>query len=517
MASWQVPSHSEHKATLGMTDPLSQERMLQLVDDAQKETDQNKVAAIWREILEGVHAQSIFFPLWGTRNPAVINRRLYGFTPASTAFSYDLNSIRVGQGSTEVTVAPGFGERLFASAGPIHPHQYGPNNMNMQAWVYEGLVGYGQDGEVSPMLATSWEKEPADAGGEIYTFTLREGVTFHDGSAFNCSVAKLNFDHVLQDKVKTRHGWMNSVDAMESWTCNDAGQFVIETNAVYTPLLQELGYIRPYTFASAETFANGLGSDPVTENACGGFSGKHEAIEDTVTCAGLLAPVGTGPFKFVSRAPKNGDETIDAEVVFEGFQGYWGPKSDITVLRVVNYETTDDVEAALLSDELDMALGLGPLTAQQVFKFKSEHSDRFDVRHTDVLQHALVVFNTAQAPTNDIRVRQAIIHAIDKNTFIEQEFSNLEQPVGQLLPYSAPYCNVDLNPKWSYDPAKAELLNCPVKESSSSDLSTGAIAGVSVACAAAAALLVAVCYLVSKEKSGTPVFTPEKSQAGTSA
>jgi hypothetical protein len=48
-------------------------------------------------------------------------------------------------------------------------------------------------------------------------------------------------------------------------------------------------------------------------------------------------------------------------------------------------------------------------------------------------------------------------------------------------------------------------------------LSTGAIAGVSVACAAAAALLVAVCYLVSKEKSGTPVFTPEKSQAGTSA
>lgn len=517
MASWQVPSHSEHKATLGMTDPLTQDRMLQLIEDAQKESDSNKVAAIWREILEGVHAQAIFFPLWGTRNPAVINRRLYGFTPSSTAFSYPLNSVRVAQGSTEVTVAPGFGESLFESAGPIHPHQYGPNNMNMQAWVYEGLVGYGQDGEVSPLLATSWEKEPTDAGGERYTFTLREGVTFHDGSAFNCSVAKLNFDHVLQDKVKTRHGWMNSVDAMESWTCNSDGQFVIETSSVYTPLLQELSYIRPFTFASAETFANGLDSDPTTENACGGFTGKHEAIEDTVTCAGLSAPIGTGPFRYVSRTFKDGNEAIDAEVVFEGFQDYWGPKSDITVLRVVHYESTEAVEAALLNNELDMALGIGPLTANQVFNFKSQHSDRFDVRHTDVLQHALLVMNTARAPTDDIRVRQAIIHAIDKNKFIEEEFSNLEQPVGQLLPYTAPYCNVDLNPKWSYDPDKAFLLNCPVKNSSSSDLSTGAIAGISVACVVAAALAAMICYLISKEKSGTPVFTPEKTQAGASA
>eukprot|EP00977_Amphora_coffeiformis_P022934 scaffold11900_cov176-Amphora_coffeaeformis.AAC.2 len=499
-----------------MADPLTQDRMLELIDQAQKESDQNKVAVIWREILEGVHAQSIFFPLWGSRNPAVINRRLYGFTPSSTAYAYDLNSVRVGEGSREVTVAPGFGESLFVTAGPIHPHQYGANNMNMQAWVYEGLVGYGQDGEITPLLATQWEKELTAAGGERYTFTLRDGVTFHDGSAFNCSVAKLNFDHVLEDKVKTRHGWLNSVSVMESWTCSDDGRFVIETNSVYTPLLQELSYIRPFTFASAETFVNGFDSDPTTANACGGFTGKHEAIEDTVTCAGLSGPIGTGPFKFVCRTPKDGDESVDAEVVFEGFEGYWGPKSDITTLRVVYYETTDDVEAALLNNELDMALGVGPLTAKQVFKFKSDHSDRFEVRHTDVLQHALLIMNTARAPTDDIRVRQAIIHAIDKNKFIEEEFSNLEQPVGQLLPYTAPYCNVDLNPKWSYDPEKAKLLNCPV-ETSSSDLSTGALAGISVACVLAAALVAMICYMVSKERSGTPIFAPEKVNAGEKA
>ena len=138
MASWKEPSHFEHKSTLGMKEPLSQERMLQLIGQAEQESDYGVVAETWKEVLEGVHAQAIFYPLWGTRNPAVINRRLYGFTPSSQAYSYPLTTVQIGSGSTTVTVAPGFGDSLFNSAGPIHPHQYSPNNMNMQAWVYEG-------------------------------------------------------------------------------------------------------------------------------------------------------------------------------------------------------------------------------------------------------------------------------------------------------------------------------------------------------------------------------------------
>ena len=86
---------------------------------------------------------------------------------------------------------------------------------------------------------------------------------------------------------------------------------------------------------------------------------------------------------------------------------------------------------------------------------KFYHSSQFDVRHSDVIQHSLLVFNGNKAPMDDISVRRAVIHAIDKSSFLEEEFAGLEQPVTQLLPMSAPYCNVDLSPKWGYDFEKA--------------------------------------------------------------
>ncbi|EOD09544.1 hypothetical protein EMIHUDRAFT_198033 [Emiliania huxleyi CCMP1516] len=79
------------------------------------------------------------------------------------------------------------------------------------------------------------------AGGAQHTFTLREGVKFHDGSDWNCAVAKLNFDHVLSPTVKQRHAWLGT----EPSSCNSAGQFVLETKNAFYPLLQELSYIRP--------------------------------------------------------------------------------------------------------------------------------------------------------------------------------------------------------------------------------------------------------------------------------
>ena len=122
------------------------------------------------------------------------------------------------------------------------------------------------------------------------------------------------------------------------------------------------------------------------------------------------------------------------------------------------YKDQEAVNNDLLSGDLDMALGIGPLTAKQIQNLKFYHSDVVDVQHSDVLQHALMIMNTNATHTDDITTRRAIIHGIDKSRFIEKDFLGLEQPVSQLLPYSAPFCNVDLNPKRSYDVEKAELL-----------------------------------------------------------
>lgn len=313
-----------------------------------------------------------------------------------------------------------------------------------------------------PALASSWTIEDT-ADGQRFTFELRQNVTFHDDTAWNCSVAKLNFDHILSDVVRERHSWFETASVLTSWTCSDAGDFVLETNSTFYPLLQELTYVRPLRFASAAAFSQGADSDPTEHNSCTpkGFGSSYEHLEEAVTCLGLTAPIGTGPFKYVSREFLEGSEEtctgtaedtcVDASVTFARHEGYWGSLPAIETLVIQHYETTDDVYAALETGDLDMVLGTGPLTPKQVRDIQLLNSTTFDVVRSEVFQNALLVMNANKGPTDDINVRKAIVHGIDKAEFIDQEFAGLEQPINQLLPLTAPYCDVDLNPKWDYD------------------------------------------------------------------
>ncbi len=95
----------------------------------------------------------------------------------------------------------------------------------------------------------------------------------------------------------------------------------------------------------------------------------------------------------------------------------------------------------------------------------------------------------------------------------------LEQPVTQLLPMTAPYCNVDLSPKWGYDLEKATLLNCPnginvnsAESRSGGDLSGGAIAGIIIASVVGVALIGLVARMIYGEKYGKPLFHPSKGE-----
>lgn len=533
LTSWDTPAHAEYEALGGMEPPLTRDELMARIADVQKETELKAITDKWGLILKDIHEQAIHLPLWGTRIPYVLNRRLGDFTPSTQTYSYPISNVQVFSGSSNVTVAPGAGGSLFKSLGPVHPHQYYPNQLFAQSWVYEGLVAYGQDGEITPALATSWKTEDTPSGGNRVTFTLREGVKFHDGSAWNCAAAKLNFDHVLSDVVKQRHQWYGTTRQLTSWSCNGAGQFVLETKDKYYPLLQELSYIRPLTFAAPSAFAQGINSDPDTHNSCnsGDFGSKYAYLEDTITCAGLKGPWGTGPFKLATQVTDS-STGIDTEAVFARHDDYWGTVPSIEFLHIKHYETQADVEKDLLSGDLDMALGIGPLSASQIQNLKFYHSDKLDVRHSAVMQHANVIMNTNAPHTRDIKTRQAIIHAVDKSRFLKEEFAGLEQPVTQLLPYDAPFCNVDLNPKWAYDFEKARLLNCPVPPPATVTVSTTAAGNttgsegdrekddddddsnknLTIALGVLGAVLflciIFVIFVVMREKRGDPVFTP---------
>jgi nickel transport system substrate-binding protein len=138
MADFNRIDSGPHVASIGMEEPMTQERLLGLVEEVQEERDDLRVASLWEEILSGLHEQAIYYPFYGYRQPAVISRRLFGYQPAPEAYTYPLETVRVFEGSTIVTINPGSWEgRRFENVGPIHPHQYDAP-FYVQSWVYEG-------------------------------------------------------------------------------------------------------------------------------------------------------------------------------------------------------------------------------------------------------------------------------------------------------------------------------------------------------------------------------------------
>ena len=241
----------------------------------------------------------------------------------------------------------------------------------------------------------------------------------------------------------------------------------------YYPLIQELSYIRPVRFLSPNAFVNGATTSPITHNSCptgwnGGNVGEpipcHTGAPTgcvPITCTGIKAGtagiVGTGPFKFISRTKATTTATADGDpdaiVNLAKHTQYWGGAPQVD-LQIVRYETAAAVAAALKDGSLDAVVGAGVLAPTDLQAF--QYDNTFDVRHTEVVLNNVVILKI-----DDLQVRKTVIHAVDKNRIIKTQLGGQETPVSQLFQTSAPYCNVDLTPKFDYDFEKATLINCP--------------------------------------------------------
>jgi nickel transport system substrate-binding protein len=227
--SWTSPDEAHYSAlpTVGI-DP---EAFTAEVDAIFADMDEASRRDKWAALLSEVHGEVLHLPLWGKRIPAVVNnQRLSGYLPGAQQFDYPLHKARVVSGPKTVTVAPGAQTGLFTSVGRLDAHSYRPNEFFANNWVYEGLLAYGAGGKVEPALATSWTSEASADGGETFRFTLREGVTFHDGAEFNCAAVKLNFDHVFVEELTTGdwHGWYGLPGVYKESSC-DGETFVLTT------------------------------------------------------------------------------------------------------------------------------------------------------------------------------------------------------------------------------------------------------------------------------------------------
>ena len=296
------------------------------------------------------------------------------------------------------------------------------NDFRILVNMYDGLVRY-KDGtlEVEPDLAKSWT---ISDDGKVYTFKLRDGVTFHDGTPFNAEAVKYNFDRMLDEKHPQ----------------HDTGPFPlafffssIDKIDVIDDLTVKFTLKEPYApFLSNLAYPTGLMVSPAAVKKYGKDFGRH--------------PVGTGPFKFE-------EWESNSKVVVTRNDDYWdgAPKLDAVVFRPITDANTRIAE--LMAGGIDLMVEVPPDSLGQL-----EADDNFTVYQQAGPHLWFLILNTKEGPFKDKRVRQAINYAINKKALVENVLQGTADiAAGPTPPAFAWAYDKSLQP-YPYDVEKAKKL-----------------------------------------------------------
>ena len=348
----------------------------------------------------------------------------------------------------------------FVFAGSADPVSLDPafaedgESFRVARQIFEGLVGTEPGtAEPAPLLATEWES--AD-DGLSHTFTLREGVTFHDGTPFDAEAVCFNFDRwynftgLLQSENITPYygnifkGFADTdpKGIYESCTADD------ESTATITLRQPFAGFVQAMSLP-----AFSMQSPTALE--------KHDAdnlsgTEDDVRFSAYATahPTGTGPFTFESW--ERGQQ-----VTLAPYEEYWGDKAkvDEVVIRIISDGNAR--RQALQNGEIDGydLVAPGDLAALEEAGFQIEQRPPFNILYLGM--------NQAVPELKDVKVRQAIAHAIDKDAVVSQSLPEGSEVATQFIPETVAGFADDV-PTYEYDPEKAKAL---LAEAGAQDLS----------------------------------------------
>ena len=279
--------------------------------------------------------------------------------------------------------------------------------------VLEGLTKINADGAVTPLLAESWNMDP---DGKSYTFKLRRGVKFHDGEAFDAADVKFSFERAKDDKStnKAKKAVFDNISRIDT---PDAHTVILTLNNADGNFLFRMG-----------------------ENTA--------VILDPKSAAGTATkPVGTGPFTFEDW--KKGSSVSLAK--WPGFRDAKAVKIERVTFRFINDPAAR--VAALLAGDID---AVPRLDAPQAVK-QLQADKRFVVSLGATSGKGIMSINNKKKPFDDVRVRRALMHAIDRKAFIDGVLEGLGKPIGShFAPTDAGY--VDLTAMVPYDPERAKAL-----------------------------------------------------------
>lgn len=266
-----------------------------------------------------------------------------------------------------------------------------------------------QTGELEPKLATKWE---ATSDTE-WTLKLREGVKFQDGTPFNAEAAAFTIERAVNSKLGCN---------VEGYVFGDADLAVKAVDAT------------TLTVATAEP-------DPILPLR---LSFLEVVPASTSATEKVRQPIGTGPYKI---------EAWDAgqKITLSGWDGYWGDKPAYAKAEY-QWRSESSVRAAMISSgEADVAMGLGPDDNMGDLGIDYPNNETVALR-----------FDGTKAPLNDIRIRQAVNYAIDKEGIVNSLYQGKHKVAAQLVPEGIVGHNSALK-AWSFDLDKAKSLVAEAK------------------------------------------------------
>jgi peptide/nickel transport system substrate-binding protein len=285
---------------------------------------------------------------------------------------------------------------------------------NMIDYVAETLTSLGPDGKVQPWLAESWTLSP---DGVTYTFKLRKGVVFHDGTPFDAKAVKFTFDRLKDPAIRVP---VRASLPLKEIEAVDASTVKMTLTRPSAPFIAALAQTTTAIVSPAAADKNG---------------NEYKNIVQTV---------GTGPYVFKER--KKGESfTVSLN------DKYWGkkPTYDTVVFRIVPEAATR--ESLLLAGQVDLIVlppiaDLPALQRNPAVKVLLAPSDRT----------IFVSMNTSKPLFGDPRLRQALNYAVDKKAIIQNVLfgaaDEMDAPMASSL---FGYCKVG---SYEYNPAKAKQL-----------------------------------------------------------
>ncbi len=288
--------------------------------------------------------------------------------------------------------------------------------------IYDTLVRFkGETMEVEPDLAESWD---ISKDGITYTFHLREGVKFHDGTDFNADAVVWNYKRMTDPKAEGydtgTYGYAETLfGQVKDCKAPDANTVVFTLKAPFAPFLATMAMTQ-FSIVS-----------PTAVMKYGKDYGQN--------------PVGTGPFKFKSW--ENG-----TEVTLVANEDYFGgaPKIKTLIYRFIkdNNVRQNEFEAG----SLDFFVDIIPDDLESL-----KANPDYTVQRGESLQTWYRNLNTTKAPFNDVRVRQAFYYGINRKSIVDDILLGTGELDSNLLPPAIPYYTKDVE-QYDYNPEKAKQL-----------------------------------------------------------